>query len=138
MIAVPVSLHLNSVGDISVRVMLSALLITIINCSNACTIQIYFSLVGKNTKLSLGSEICSARAEKIRSRYLVKACLTVLFYLSFVKTSTKDKHDGAPKGWEPHTTYSDRVENPPFTLARLSEDFSGMDSVDSMELKRLA
>jgi hypothetical protein len=132
MIAVPVSLHLNSVGDIGVRVLLSLLLITIIHCANACTLQTYFSLIEKETRVCFGSEVCPARDEIMRSGYL-KIYLTLLFALSFVKTNTKNEHADATNGWEPAATYAPF----PFTLARLSEDLSDMESITGGELQRL-
>jgi hypothetical protein len=133
MIAVPVSLHLNSVGDAGVRVLLSVLLITIIHCANACTIQTYFSLIGKETRISFGSEVCSARDEKMRSGYLMRTYLTVLFVSSFVQANAKAARVDATDGWALGITYSPL----PFTLARLSEDFSDTDSMSSRELARL-
>jgi hypothetical protein len=133
MIAIPVSLHLNSVGDIGVRVLLSVLLIGIIHFANACTLQNYFCLIEKETRVSFGSEVCSPRDEKMRSRYLF-IYLTVLFALSSVKTKEKDEHADVATGWEPATTYSPL----PFRVARLSEGFSDVESIVGEELQRLA
>jgi hypothetical protein len=97
MIAVPISPHLNNVGDIGVRVLLSLLLITIIHCANACTLQTYFSLIEKETRVCFGSEVCPARDEIKHSRYLM-IYLTLLFALSFVKPNAKDEHADATNG----------------------------------------
>jgi hypothetical protein len=70
MIAVSVSLHLNSVGDLGFRVVLSILLITIIHCANACTFHTYFGMINQERRISLGSDVCSAWDEKRGSGYL--------------------------------------------------------------------
>lgn len=91
MVAVPVSLHLDSVGDGGFRVLFSALLISIIHCANACYVQTYFGLIAKKTRVSFGAGVCSAREEKIRSGRVMRIYLTVLFALSFVRTDAKDE-----------------------------------------------
>lgn len=131
MIAIPVSLHFNSVGDIGVRVLLSVLLIGIIHCANACTLQTYFSLLEKETRVSFGSEVCSARDEKKRSGRLF-LYFTMLFALSLVKTDEKEEPADTTTGWEPATAYSPL----PFRVARPLEDFSDAGNIAGEELER--
>jgi hypothetical protein len=133
MIAVPVSLHLNRVGDLGFRVLLSILLIAVIHCANACTLHTYFSLIEEERTISFGSDVCSAREEKRRCRNLV-IYFTVLFALSFVKTNEKNDDADATEGWEPASAYSPL----PFRIARLSQDLSDLEPHAGGELERLA
>jgi hypothetical protein len=96
-IAVSVSLHLNSIGDLGFRVVLSILLITIIHCAIAYTFHTYFSMIKQETKISLGSDVCSAWNEKRGSGYLFVS-FTVLFAVSLYQNNEKDKYADATKG----------------------------------------
>ena len=66
LVSIPVALHLNGVGDVMVRVMLSAFLVAIIHCTNACTLQTYFRVVRDEARMSFGPEICSAQRDEAR------------------------------------------------------------------------
>lgn len=132
MITIPIFLHLNSVGNSGVRLLLSLLLVTLIHCANACTLHTYFSLLENETRISFGSELRSAQDEKTHSRLLF-VYFTVLFALSFVKINNKEAHTDVTKRWKLTAAYSTL----PFAAAQLSQDFSDIESIAGGESERL-
>ncbi len=98
MAAVPASLYAHNVGDIGVRILLSVTSILLIHFANASMIHEYFNLIQAHPNTALGPLYCSAPEEKIRSKGLTRAYLTVLFVCSLINTSTDGEDIGA---WVP-------------------------------------
>ena len=136
-LTIPVSLHLNSIGDAEVRMMLSILLIAMIHFSKHLPLHMYFSLISKETTLSFGLEICSVRDEEGRIRWRMKIYLTTLFTLSYIKTRGVWKGVSKPVGWNPPTLLDCITCPSPGRRARLYGDFPNIDIVNSVELAQL-
>ena len=105
-------LYQSSVGDTEARMILSVLLIAMIHFANTCTLRTYLGFINKGTTPSFGPEFCSSRDE-VRSRWLMKICLTTLFTLSWVETRGIGKKVSKPVGVG--ITYPVWLHNPPFT-----------------------
>ena len=99
MLAIPLCLLLNNVGDIPFRVLLSTFLILLIHFSNVATLHSYFQLVqGKETVQGVedGSrsslEFWTPQEELARSSCLLWLYLRILFTLCGKDTKKSDGH----------------------------------------------
>ena len=90
MTAVPAALVPSSDIDTGLRVLFSLFVISLLHIANMSVLQEYFDLASSYPDLSFGSDICSAREEKMRCEGFDKLYYTLLFASCFVQTGTSE------------------------------------------------